>query len=95
LIIGDLAIARGTSDEYIKSKGQEFNLTTRWTGVLRRENGKWHLLRSQVTMDPFRSSVIEYMFSVTKTLYGGGGIVLGLVLGTAIGYSAWGRRKVA
>jgi hypothetical protein len=39
LIYGDIAVARGTSDEYVKANGHEFNLTTRWTAVLRRENG--------------------------------------------------------
>ena len=95
LIFGNIAIARGTSDEYIKSNSHEFNLTTRWTGVLRRDNGQWHLLRSQVSMDPFHNSVIDYFFTSVKKIYGGGGLVIGLVLGISLGYFLRSRRKVS
>jgi hypothetical protein len=93
LIYGDIAVARGTSDEYVKSKGHEFNLTTRWTAVLRRENGQWHLIRSQVSMDPFHNSVTDYFFASVKKVYGGGGLAIGLVLGLLLGYLFAGRRK--
>ena len=96
LIYGDIAVARGTSDEYVKiSNGHEFNLTTRWTAVLRRENGQWHLLRSQVSMDPFHNPVNEYFFASVKKIYGGGGLALGLILGIPLGFLLKGRRKAA
>ena len=95
LIYGDMAVVRGTSNEYVKTgKGNEFNLTTRWTAVLRRENGQWHLLRSQVSMDPFHNSVTDYFFASIKQLYGGGGLALGLVIGILLGYLGR-RRKTA
>jgi ketosteroid isomerase-like protein len=94
LIYGDIAVARGTSDEYVKSNGHEFNLTTRWTAVLRRENGQWHLLRSQVSMDPFHNSVTDHFFASVKRIYGGGGLAIGAVLGLLFGYFA-GKRKSA
>jgi ketosteroid isomerase-like protein len=94
LIYGDIAVARGTSDEYVKSHGHEFNLTTRWTAVLRRENGQWHLLRSQVSMDPFHNSVTNYFFASVKKIYGGVGLAIGLVVGLLLGYFT-GRRKTA
>ena len=93
LIYGDIAVARGTSDEYVKSNGHEFKLTTRWTAVLRRENGQWHLLRSQVSMDPFHNSVTDYFFASVKKIYGGGGLAIGLVIGLLLGYLFAGRRK--
>jgi ketosteroid isomerase-like protein len=95
LIYGDIAVARGTSDEYVKSNGHEFKLTTRWTAVLRRENGQWHLLRSQVSMDPFHNSVTDYFFASLKKKYGGGGLAIGLVVGLLLGYLFAGRRKAA
>jgi ketosteroid isomerase-like protein len=96
LIYGDIAVCRGTSDEYVKiSNGHEFNLTTRWTAVLRRENGQWHLLRSQVSMDPFHNSVTEYFFASVKKIYGGGGLAIGLVAGVLLGYLVRGRKKAA
>jgi ketosteroid isomerase-like protein len=93
LIYGDIAVCRGTSDEYIKSgSGNEFKLQTRWTAVLRRENGQWHLLRSQVSMDPFHNPVSDYFFALTKKVYGGGGLAIGLIVGILIGYIVRGRR---
>jgi hypothetical protein len=95
LIYDDIAVARGTSDEYVKiSNGHEFNLTTRWTAVLRRENGQWHLLRSQVSMDPFHNPVNEYFFASVKKIYGGGGLAIGLIAGILLGYLLR-RRKTA
>jgi hypothetical protein len=96
LIYGDIAVCRGTSDEYIKSgSGNEFKLQTRWTAVLQRENGQWHLLRSQVSMDPFHNSVSDYFFGSVKKIYGGGGLAIGLLAGVLLGYLARGRRKLA
>jgi len=96
LIYGDIAVCRGTSDEYVKSgSGNEFKLTTRWTAVLRRDHGQWQLLRSQVSMDPFHNSVTEYFFASVKKLYGGGGLALGLVLGIPLGFLLRGRKKTA
>jgi ketosteroid isomerase-like protein len=95
LIYGDIAVARGTSDEYVKSNGREFTLTTRWTAVLRRENGQWHLLRSQVSMDPFHNSVTDFFFASVKKIYGSGGLAIGLVVGLLLGYLFAGRRKTA
>jgi len=96
LIYGDIAVCRGTSDEYIKSgSGNEFKLQTRWTAVLQRENGQWYLLRSQVSMDPFHNSVSDYFFGSVKRIYGGGGLAIGLVAGVLLGYLARGRKKVA
>jgi ketosteroid isomerase-like protein len=96
LIYGDIAVCRGTSDEYVKSgNGHEFNLTTRWTAVLRRENGQWHLLRSQVSMDPFHNPVTEYFFASVKKIYGGGGLAIGLVVGILLGYLLRGRKSAA
>jgi ketosteroid isomerase-like protein len=84
-ILGDIALARGTSSEYIKtSKGKEFNLTTLWSATLRRENGKWHLLRCQVTLDPFDNSVFHYFIMQTKKVYGWGALFLGLIVGALV-----------
>ena len=94
LIFGDIAVCLGTSDEYIKSgAGNEFKLQTRWTAVLRREEGRWHLLRSQVSMDPFHNSVTDHFFASARNLYGGGGLAIGLLAGLGIGYLWRGRRK--
>ena len=86
LIYGNIAVARGTSDEYIKnSRGKEFHLTSFWTAVLNRENGQWHLLRSQVSIPAFRNEAFDAMVRATGRLYGAGGFVLGLIVGLGAG----------
>ena len=93
LIFGDIAIARGTSDDYIKSKGHEFNFQSHWSAVLRRENGNWRMINLQATMDPFHNSVTDFIMTSIKRVYGGVGLAIGLLLGIALGYLIFGRGK--
>jgi|GEM_PF-3880568 len=81
LLFGDVAVARGTCDEYVKTNKGEFTYTSNWTAVLRRVDGHWKLVRSQVTMDPFRNSIVQYFLAKTKLYFGAGGAVLGLLGG--------------
>lgn len=80
-LFGDVAVARGTCDEYVKTSKGEFTYTSTWTAVLRRVDGHWKLVRSQVTMDPFRNSIVLSFLAKTKLYFGGGGLALGLLVG--------------
>lgn len=80
-IIGDLAVAHGTCDEFVKMGAGEFAYKSHWTAVLKRENGQWKLVRSQFTMDPFRSTIVQYFVRQTKLYAGLGGLAAGLVIG--------------
>lgn len=93
LIYGNIAITRGTSEEFITSNGHQFKLLTRWSATLRRENGHWRLLRSHVSMDPFHNEVTDYFFSSIKKMYGGGGLAIGVAIGGLLGYFLKGRRS--
>lgn len=80
-LFGDVAVARGTCDEYVKTDRGEFTYTSNWTVVLRRVEGQWKLVRSQVTMDPFRNSIVQFFLARTKLYFGAGGAVIGLLAG--------------
>ncbi|MCX6953886.1 MAG: nuclear transport factor 2 family protein, partial [Verrucomicrobia bacterium] len=80
-IYGDIAVAHGTCEESVKLPVGDFSYTSNWTAVLRRVGGQWTLIRSQVTMDPFGSSIVDYLIRQTKLWFGLGGAVGGLVIG--------------
>lgn len=87
LIYGDIAVARGTCNESVTVKGKSFTYTSNWTAVLRRVDGQWKLIRAQFTMDPFGSSIVDYFVTKARTTYGGGGLVIGLVVGLVLARS--------
>lgn len=86
LILDNLAVAYGTGEEYVKTDAGEFNYTTSFTAVLRRDDQqKWKLVRSQFTMDPFKNSVVQYFITKTKLYFGGGALGVGLIGGFILG----------
>lgn len=86
-LFGDLAVAHGTCDEYVKTAaGTEFTYTSTWTAVLRRVDGKWKLVRSQVTMDPFQNSIVQYFVKQAEMGYGLGGLAIGVIGGLLAGF---------
>ena len=86
LLFGNVAVAYGTGEEYVKTDAGEFNYTTNFTAVLRRDDKQqWKLVRSQFTMDPFKNSVVQYFVSKTKLYFGGGALAVGLIGGFILG----------
>jgi ketosteroid isomerase-like protein len=83
-IFGDIAVAHGKCEESVVMPRGTFNYTSTWTAVLKRDNGAWTLVRSQVTMDPFDSPIVKFMVRKAQVTYGliglGAGLILGLVL---------------
>jgi len=56
---GDMAVAHGHSEEKARlGSGREYNFTTHWTAVLRKEADGWKALRLHVSMDPFDNAVV-------------------------------------
>lgn len=92
-LYGDIAVAHGTADEYVKTSAGEFTYTSRFTAVLRRTESGWKLIRSQVTMDPFRNSIVAHFLSQTRLYFGAGALAAGLLVGFLIGRSS--RRAAA
>jgi hypothetical protein len=89
----DIAITHGTAKEYVKTTAAEFTYTSTWTVVLRRTDSGWKLVRSQVTMDPFRNSIVSFFEQKAKVTYGIGGLACGIALGLLIGVIL--RRRAA
>jgi ketosteroid isomerase-like protein len=53
VLIGDVALARGTSDDVVvTSEGREFRFTSLWTAVLQKQDGRWQLRQAQGGIDP-------------------------------------------
>ena len=85
VILGDLALARGTSDDVVATgEGQEYRFSTSWTAVLRREGGQWKVLRAQGTMDPVQNEFVRTFLrraGLQGALVGGlAGLALGWLL---------------
>lgn len=82
VFFGNIALVTGTCYETVKTAAGQFEYTSAFTAVLRRGPSGWTLLRSQVTMDPFRNSIVLFLENKTKVTYG----LLGLAGGVALGF---------
>jgi ketosteroid isomerase-like protein len=82
LIYGDTAVARGESDEVVRTAaGKEYRFTSRWTAIGRRVGGEWKIVRLHGSMDPVNNVFVAAFLSGAKLTYGVGGLVVGAVLG--------------
>jgi ketosteroid isomerase-like protein len=93
VFVGDLALARGTSDDVVVTGGgEEFRFTTAWTAVLQKVNGQWKIRQAQASMDPvnnaFTRTFTRRMLRWTMPL----AVLAGLVVGF-VGAKVLGRRK--
>lgn len=83
-LAGDLAVARGTTDEVVHAKGNEYHFTGHWTAVCRKRDGQWRLFRIQSSMDPVTNPFVMAAVraaSVTAAVAAGiAGLVVGWVL---------------
>jgi len=96
VIVGDLALARGTSDDVVvTSGGTEFKFTTLWTAVLQKQDGRWMLRQAQGSVDPvdniFVRTFTRRALMFTAAVAG----VIGLVLGASIVGLLMRRRRAA
>jgi ketosteroid isomerase-like protein len=79
---GDIALARGTATDRIKTEGgREWQFRWNWTAVLRKTGDGWKVLTGQGTMDPLGNVFVRAEVQWTRILFGGGGLLLGLVVG--------------
>lgn len=93
-IQGDVAVARGTAQEYlVAASGNEYRISPYWTAVLVRRDGHWKLLRVQGTMDPVGNPFVKVMVSESVRWTGIIVGILALGAGLAAGFFL-GRRRV-
>ena len=83
VILGDVALARGSSDDVVvTSEKQEYRFSSFWTAVLHKQAGQWKVVQLQGTIDPIDNAFVHefnrrYMRAVIP-LSVLGGVVLGL-----------------
>src|SRR5688572_6794346 len=89
VIVGDVALARGSSDDVVvTSEKEEFRFTSYWTAVLQKQAGQWKLVQVQGTIDPIDNPFVREFNRrenrVVIPLSAIGGVVLGLIVGWVI-----------
>lgn len=93
VILGDVALARGTTDDVVKtSNGQEYRFTTLWTATLQRDGADWKIRSVQGTMDPIANPFVREFARRTIVRVGSGIGAASLLLGALMG-AVWQRRR--
>jgi hypothetical protein len=81
-MFGNLAVANGTAEEsVVTGSGKRFEFVSRWLVNLLKEDGAWKLYRLQSTLDPVDNVFVHDTVKYTRLLFGGGGLVMGVLLG--------------
>jgi ketosteroid isomerase-like protein len=81
-LYGDIAVSYGTTDEFVKTaEGREYKFPMLWTAVARREESGWKAIRMHGSMNPLSNVFVTTRLNATKWIYGGGGLIVGLVVG--------------
>lgn len=93
-IHGDIAVAKGsTRDHVVAGSGNEYDFTSRWTGVLVNRDGAWKIRRMQGTMNPVEN---EFVAVIAKEAAKWAAIVAGVVallVGFGVGFYARGWKR--
>lgn len=95
LILGDVALARGTTDDVIKTNdGQEYRFSVLWSATLQKDGGSWKIRTIQGTMDPVGNPFVrefgKRLVVRVSSAVGAASLVLGALLG-----AVWQRRRAA
>jgi ketosteroid isomerase-like protein len=82
VLIGDIALARGSSDDVVVTgNGQEFRFTSLWSAVVQKEGGRWKVRQVQGTIDPVNNPFVREFtrrsLLVAIAVSAGAGILLG------------------
>lgn len=95
IILGDVALARGTTDDAVTTNdGHEYRFTTLWTATLQREGGRWKIRSVQGTMDPVGNPFVREFAKRLVVRVSSAVGVAALILGALIG-AVWQRRRLA
>jgi ketosteroid isomerase-like protein len=92
-ILGDVALARGTTDDVVVTNDRhEFRFRSLWTAVLQKQDGQWKIRRVHGSIDPVDNPFVREFMRRAIVRTAGIGTVAGLVLGLLVGL-VWGRRR--
>jgi ketosteroid isomerase-like protein len=93
VILGEVALARGTTDDVVKtSNGNEYRFTTLWTATLQKDGADWKIRSVQGTMDPIANPFVREFARRTIVRVGSGIGAASLLLGALMG-AVWQRRR--
>jgi uncharacterized protein (TIGR02246 family) len=91
---GDTALAFGSSnDQYALSNGMEFQIQTRWTAALVRENGRWLITAFHSSANAFDNPILEKARQLAMLQWGGIGTAAGALIGVLVGRAVGRRRR--
>lgn len=80
-----IAICRGDSTNTLKTdNGTQYEFSSPWTAVCRKENGKWMLVRAHSSIDPFSNPILNSNIRWYLWLVGILATVAGLILGSFV-----------
>ena len=93
LILGDVALAKGTTEDRVTTDAGDYAFGSAWTTVARKVNGQWKVLRVQGSMDPIGNPFVLAILKRASlpTAFAGG--ALGLAAGGILGYLLGKRRR--
>jgi ketosteroid isomerase-like protein len=93
IIVGDFALARGTTDDVVKTDdGTEFRFNTMWTATLQRDATSWKLRSVQGTMDPVGNPFVREFARRALVRTASISLLAGLLVGLAFGL-IWQKRR--
>jgi len=91
---GDTALAFGSSnDQYALSNGMDFQVQTRWTASLVRENGRWLITAFHSSANAFDNPILEKARQLAMLQWGGIGTAAGALIGALVGRAVGRRRR--
>ena len=95
VIMGDFALARGTTSDTVKTgEGKTYQFGTNWTATLHKEGGTWKVIQVQGSMDPVNNPFVHAYAAEAMKRAGIITGVIGLIVGLLIGWIS-GQRRTA
>lgn len=89
VFVGNLAVAHGhTNDRFVFAGGKEFNLDSRWTATLRKDEGRWSVMALHFSTDLFDNPLLNMATGKLK-------MVGAIALGVGLLFGAVGMRLVS
>jgi len=85
---GDTGVSFGNVAAQYNLLGKEYELKSRWTATLVKENGRWLLASYHISLNVLNNPLLD---TAKKGLYLAGGV--GLVVGLVVGFLLWRRKQ--
>lgn len=84
MFVGDVAVAYGHSnDKFVFAGGREFNLESRWTATLRKDEGRWSVMALHFSADLFDNPILKLATSKLM-IVGVVALLVGLISGAGV-----------